>query len=368
MALQRVEGVADRASLRAEPSGTGEVLGGDASASGDQRGVQTRRRRRRRFAAAVSSRGGGGGGDDGGGGVVPLPRVVAVVLVVAGCVVVVVPRLAESGPREARVVGGGTGWLGRGEMGAAVGAGGGRAGVAPGGGGGGGDVAAKRADARVLGLVVGPVAEGGVGAAVVRRGEIRVRVRVRALVVVVVVELAGGAARARAAKRGEEIRVVAVETREAVPRRADAVVLPDRGRGVDVRVLGLEGISAQAEEELEHAGVHVRNVRGPRTTLEASDEHVERALLVQLGVDAEALAEGVERAANLARIRVGEGVMLRVVQAVVVRDGEVLLAGVHPDERLHGLREQSVHILAAPRAERRRHPSPRRRVARGCLK
>ena len=100
-------------------------------------------------------------------------------------------------------------------------------------------------------------------------------------------------------------------------------------------------------------------------TLEASDEHVERALLVQLGVDAEALAEGVERAANLARIRVGEGVVLRVVQAVVVRDGKVLLAGVHPDERLHSLREQSVHILAAPRAERRRHPSPRRRVARG---
>ena len=124
-------------------------------------------------------------------------------------------------------------------------------------------------------------------------------------------------------------------------------------------------ISAQAEEELEHAGVHVRNVRGPRTTIEASDEHVERALLVQLSVDAEALAEGVERAANLARIRVGEGVVLRVVQAVVVRDGKVLLAGVHPDERLHSLREQSVHILAAPRAERRRHPSPRRRVARG---
>ena len=322
--------------------------------------------------------GGGGGGDGGGGGVVAVVLaffvardVVAVardVLAVARDVLAVVPRLAESGPREAGVVGGGGGRLRRNETGS-PGGGGGRAGVAPGGVRGGGDVAAKRADARVLGLVIGPVAEGGVGAAVARRGEIRVRARVRALVVVVVVvvvvELGGGAARARAAKRGEKIRVVAVEPREAVPRRADAVVLPDSGRGVDVRVLGLEGISAQAEEELEHAGVHVRNVRGPRTTIEASDEHVERALLVQLSVDAEALAEGVERAANLARIRVGEGVVLRVVQAVVVRDGKVLLAGVHPDERLHSLREQSVHILAAPRAERRRHPSPRRRVARG---
>ena len=70
VALERVEGVAHRASLRAESSGPGEVRGGNLRARGDQRGVQTRRRRRRRRAAAVSSRGGGGGGDGGGGGVV----------------------------------------------------------------------------------------------------------------------------------------------------------------------------------------------------------------------------------------------------------------------------------------------------------
>ena len=179
VALERVEGVAHRASLRAESSGPGEVRGGDLRARATNAGYRRDAGRRRRFAAAVSSRGGGGGGDGGGGGVVVVVLAVARdviavagdVLAVARDVVVVVPRLAESGPREAGVVGGGGGRLRRSETGS-PGGGGGRTGVAPGGVRGGGDVAAKRADARVLGLVIGPVAEGGVGAAVVRRGEI----------------------------------------------------------------------------------------------------------------------------------------------------------------------------------------------------
>ena len=93
-----------------------------------------------------------------------------------------------------------------------------------------------------------------------------------------------------------------------------------------MRVLRLQRVPAELEEQGDDSRVDVRGVRAPLRATEPRDQHVQRLLLVQLRVDAEALAQGVERVVDLVRVRVRERVVPRVIHAVVVGDAEVLVA------------------------------------------
>ena len=157
--------------------------------------------------------------------------------------------------------------------------------------------------------------------------------------------------------------------RSKIPNRgATARFLGVRGvrlgaRGVETGHLRLKRVPAQSEEQQRDPGVDVGHVHvRPGRFLEAFDQHIERALLFELRVHAETLAQGVHLIAHRLRIWVGERVVSRVVQAVVVRDSEVLLARVDADDALRQLREQRVDLLRAPRRERRRHGADVARV------
>ena len=167
--------------------------------------------------------------------------------------------------------------------------------VSPSLGDGGFHVEPERFRARLLFLVVGPVAERGVG-------QLSVDVFVHRVGVSFVVFFVGC--------------------------RVDGahVVLAQRRHGVDVRVLRLQRVPAELEEQGDDSRVGVRGVRAPLRATEPRDKHVQRLLLVQLRVDAEALAQGVERVVDLVRVRVRERVVPRVIHAVVVGDAEVLVA------------------------------------------
>jgi hypothetical protein len=151
--------------------------------------------------------------------------------------------------------------------------------------------------------------------------------------------------------------------RGGAAKRSRRVRVADGARSVDVRVFRLKRVPAEPEEQqhdprLDVGHVHVR----PRRRLEAPDQHLERALLFELRVYAETLAQGVHLIAHRPRIWVGKRVVPRVVQAVVVRDLEVFLARLDADDALHHLREQRVDLIRAPRGERRRHGADVARV------
>ena len=125
----------------------------------------------------------------------------------------------------------------------------------------------------------------------------------------------------------------------------------------------MQRVPAEPEEKQHDPGVDVGHVHvRPGRFLEAPDQHLERALFFELRVYAETLAQGVHLIAHSLRIWVGERVVPRVVQAVVVRDGEVLLASLDAEDALDHLREQRVDLLRAPRGERRRHGADVARV------
>jgi hypothetical protein len=168
----------------------------------------------------------------------------------------------------------------------------------------------------------------------------------------------------RVVQHGAFFVVLASAHRESrVPSRRKDVPVADGARGVDVRVFRVQRVAAEPEEQQHDPGVDVGHVHvRPGRFLEAPDQHLERALLFELRVYAETLAQGVHLIAHSLRIWVGERVVPRVVQAVVVRDGEVLLASLDADDALDHLREQRVDLLRALRGERRRHGADAARV------
>ena len=215
--------------------------------------------------------------------------------------------------------------------------------------GGGGDGVGARRDCF---LVVGPIAQRR------RRADARVVLGLdRVVPGLGRVVLASVAALARARRESR------TPNRGGAAKRSRRVRVADGARGVDVRVFRLKRVSAEPEEQqhdprLDVGHVHVR----PRRRLEAPDQHLERALLFELRVYAETLAQGVHLIAHRPRIWVGKRVVPRVVQAVVVRDLEVFLARLDADDALHHLREQRVDLIRAPRGERRRHGADVARV------
>ena len=84
------------------------------------------------------------------------------------------------------------------------------------------------------------------------------------------------------------------------------IVLAQRGHRVDVRVLRPQRVPTELEEQGDDPRVHVRGVRAPLHAPEPRDQHVQRQLLVELRVDAQALAQGVEGVVNLVRVGVRE--------------------------------------------------------------
>ena len=126
------------------------------------------------------------------------------------------------------------------------------------------------------------------------------------------------------------------------------IVLAQRGHRVDVRVLRPQRVPTELEEQGDDPRVHVRGVRAPLHAPEPRDQHVQRQLLVELRVDAQALAQGVEGVVNLVRVGVRERVVARVIRAIVVGDAEVLvvlLGGLVSGFSQWGCRSGEIYLL-----------------------